>query len=89
MRNLPPIIMHGRRLTRRDRLKVGGELRDLLDTGLGKPADLIFHDCWLDDEPDGRVASCWGQKGSRAFHVELIEKPTWVSLADLDAEDQP
>jgi hypothetical protein len=71
-RKLPPIIWQGSRLSRRDLLMVRSELVELMETGLRKPADLIFHEVWLDDDPYGRIVSVWGRVGRRSFCAAFI-----------------
>lgn len=71
--SLPRIIWHGTAATGDDLTLVEQELRELLDDGLSRPADLAFHSVWLDDDPYGRTVTCWGKRGSPCFHAEMFD----------------
>lgn len=82
------IIWHGRRPARKVLTQTRAELAELLDTGLGKPADLVFHTVFLNDDDfeAGPIVSCWGQRGSRSFHAEVVDSPKWTTLSETAAQ---
>lgn len=50
--------------------KVRAEIEhDLCDL---RAVDLVFHECWLDGDPDGPTVLLWGLKGDKRLHCEFI-----------------
>lgn len=69
---LPKIVWHSMPPRALERRRVKAEIRDLMETGLSKPSDLIFHHVDLDDDfAHGRCVIVWGRRFSRRFHAQL------------------
>lgn len=60
------------------------EVGELLENGLARASDLIFHHIWLEDDPEGPTIFVCGAEGDEAFHVEYLPSCKMVSAAESE-----
>ena len=57
-------------------------------TRLKEPFDLVTHTVFLSDDMDGPCVSVWGGVFDDVFCAEYLEKAEWVTLGELDENQE-
>jgi hypothetical protein len=59
---------------------------ELLEGGLGRPSELIFHHVFLGENETDPLVFIYGKRRSRAFHCCYDARPEWLPMANRGSD---